>query len=178
MSGFALYYVYWTRVLTQDPHYSVSFMIRGIGTISAAKIHFFCTTELWQQHHWSSLHLLCLHPQTPWNGHFHPPCCRLLSLLQRKTQMRTKSAKKSDEGWCTYESTDSVKQTFQLLLLAPLRKFLTDPSNKIDQDVSALAEMFNTVPITLRSVSTSIWSNINLQKWEWNGMKHTSVSGL
>lgn len=46
-----------------------------------------CTTEPWQQHHWSSLHLWCFHPRFHRNGRFHPPCCRQPTLLKKPNQM-------------------------------------------------------------------------------------------
>lgn len=80
--------------------------------------------------------------------------------------MRTKSAKQVKKVDAYVKSADTVKQTFQLLLSAPAGKFLADPVDKINQDLSSLVEVFLAVPVTLRGVSTSTWSNINLQKWE------------
>ena len=64
------------------------------------------------------------------------------------------------------ERSGSIKQTFQLLLRVPARKFAADPSNEINQDLGALAEVFLTVPCTPFSVSTSLWIHVNLQKWD------------
>lgn len=61
-------------------------------TVSALKIHCFCTTELWPRHHWSSHHLLSAHLHW-WMWHFHPPCCRLRCRLQKWAEMRTKPDK-------------------------------------------------------------------------------------
>ena len=85
------------------------------------------------------------------------------------------SGSKCEECWCM--CTGSIKQTFQLLLCVPARKFVADPFDKINQDFSGLAEVFLTVPCTTCSVSTPVWININLQKWDEHCCYCTAIWG-
>lgn len=70
----------------------------------------------------------------------------------------------SMEGVLSWTFTGSVKQTPQLLLLAPFRKCMLYAYDEINQDVDGLAEVFLTVPWAFWSVSSSIWIDINLQE--------------
>lgn len=70
----------------------------------------------------------------------------------------------------------SMKRTFQPLLLGPVRKLSLDLFDEIYENLSALFEMFLTVPFSLWSVVAIVWSNIKLgNMMEINGQHFTYI---
>lgn len=120
----------------------------------------FCTTELWQRHHWSSPSQLCRHRHFHKTWHFAPPYCRQLKLLQRQLHISRRQIV-SSAGLCP-----SVNKAFQVLVCIPIIKFILDPFDKLNQDFGGLDQVFQTVPLSNWYVTASIWrwSHINLQK--------------
>jgi len=63
-----------------------------------------------------------------------------------------------------------------LLLRTPAGKFVADKLDKMNQDLSGLAEVFFTVPATTCSSSASGWIDTNLQIWKL--IEHFCNGGL
>lgn len=60
------------------------------------------------------------------------------------------------------QSLTKLKQTFEFLLLAP-REFSTDGFDEMNQDLSALLDVFLAIPFTSGSVSAPSRIDIHLQ---------------
>lgn len=86
---------------------------------------------------------------------------------RRQTPMRTtmRRAMRQWEELCHANISSWVEPTFQLLLLAPLRKLMSDACDEVEQDVSGLGEVLLAVPWAFWLVSTFFWIDINLWKY-------------
>lgn len=73
-------------------------------------------------------------------------------------------------------SPGSINYQTKLLLLGPVRKLFLDLFDEIYENLSALFEMFLTVPFSLWSVVAIVWSNIKLgNMMEINGQHFTYI---